>query len=55
MWDTAETSSTHVTHDMPCPQCGHATHTFLPCSDECACVPRWLPTLSVPGALALAA
>jgi hypothetical protein len=42
MWDTAETTRNTVTHDMPCSQCGHATHTYLPCSDECACVPSWL-------------
>lgn len=32
-----------ATHDMPCQQCGHATHSYLPCSDSCDCVPAWLP------------
>lgn len=39
MWDTAETTSTHLTHDMPCTTCGHAGHVYLPCSDTCDCVP----------------
>jgi hypothetical protein len=29
MWDIDETSRTHLSHDMPCPHCGHATHTYL--------------------------
>jgi hypothetical protein len=49
MWDNAERTSTHLTHDMPCTQCGHATHTYLPCSDECSCVPRWLSPSPVRG------
>jgi hypothetical protein len=44
MWDTVETSTTHLSHDRPCPHCGHATHTYLPCSDSCDCVPTWLTT-----------
>jgi len=53
MWDTVETSSTHLSHDMLCPSCGHATHTYLACSDTCHCVPApWPGTqarqLSVP-------
>jgi hypothetical protein len=43
MWDTVETTTTHLSHDMPCPGCGHATHTFLSCSDTCDCVPAPLP------------
>lgn len=41
MWDTVETNRTvtHLPHDMPCVRCGHASHTFLPCSDTCGCVP----------------
>lgn len=31
------------THDMPCPQCQHAAHTYLPCSDSCACPPTVMP------------
>jgi hypothetical protein len=38
MWDTVDTNGTHLSHDMPCPGCGHATHSYLPCSDSCACV-----------------
>ena len=30
-------SGEHLSHDMPCPRCGHARHTFLPCSDRCDC------------------
>ena len=39
MWDTPETSQVHLSHDLPCAQCGHAMHTYLPCSDTCTCVP----------------
>lgn len=34
---------TCLSHDLPCPACGHARHTFLACSDTCACVPPPLP------------
>ncbi|MCF6377732.1 hypothetical protein L2K70_08950 [Nocardioides KLBMP 9356] len=41
MWDTVETNtgrgSVHLSHDLPCSECGHARHTYLPCSDTCAC------------------
>ncbi|WP_169570530.1 hypothetical protein [Nocardioides insulae] len=43
MWDTVQISTEHMSHDLPCPHCGHALHTFLPCSDTCACVPRPMP------------
>ena len=50
MWDTvAEITASaghrhaervaHLSHEMPCTACGHAPHTYLPCSDTCACVP----------------
>ena len=42
MWDTVESQehrSVHLSHDMPCPQCGHALHTYLECGDGCDCVP----------------
>jgi hypothetical protein len=37
MWDTVDTGGTHLSHDMPCAGCGHGQHTYLPCSDTCAC------------------
>jgi hypothetical protein len=37
MWDTVDTSGTHLSHDMPCTGCGHAGHSYLPCSDACSC------------------
>ena len=37
MWDTVQTSRTRLSHDLPCPGCGHAAHTYLPCSDSCRC------------------
>jgi len=43
-WNIVETRTTHLSHDRPCPHCGHATHTYLPCSDGCDCVPTWLTT-----------
>lgn len=40
MWDTVESiPATHLSHDMPCPRCGHAKHTYLACSDTCGCRP----------------
>jgi hypothetical protein len=43
MWDTAQTVTSHLSHDLPCSRCGHAQHTFLPCSDTCGCVPSLPP------------
>ena len=43
MWDTVQTTEIHLTHDLPCPECGHAVHTFLLCSDTCDCVRTVLP------------
>jgi hypothetical protein len=43
MWDTVETSGDHLSHDMPCPRCGHAVHTFLSCGDGCDCLPTLMP------------
>jgi hypothetical protein len=50
MWDTVQSNEIHLTHDLPCPRCGHAVHTYLACSDTCACAPTVLP-----GSLGLAA
>lgn len=50
MWDTVQTNEVHLSHDLPCQHCGHPAHTFLPCSDSCAC-----PTTVLPGTLVLAA
>ena len=38
MWDTVATDSSHLSHDLPCVECGNAAHSYLPCSDSCACV-----------------
>lgn len=47
-WDTVPSNKLHLSHDLPCPRCGHAVHTFLPCSDTCDCVRTVLPgTLEV--------
>jgi hypothetical protein len=43
MWDTVEDNTLHLTHDLPCPRCGHAVHRFLACSDSCGCVPPGMP------------
>jgi hypothetical protein len=43
MWDTVQTSDMHLSHDLPCPRCGHAVHTFLACRDDCACEPFVMP------------
>jgi hypothetical protein len=43
MWDTVQNNDTHLSHDMPCPRCGHAFHTFLRCDETCDCEPAALP------------
>ena len=43
MWDTVQTNDTHLSHDLPCPRCGHALHTFLACGDDCPCEPVVMP------------
>jgi hypothetical protein len=43
MWDTVPTSTDHLSHDMPCVQCGHAPHTYLACGDGCDCQPVAVP------------
>jgi hypothetical protein len=51
MWDTATditaghdyAGHAHLSHEMPCTSCGHAPHTYLPCSDTCDCVPPSIP------------
>ena len=47
MWDVVEERHTLLSHDRPCPSCGHALHTYLPCSDLCACRPADGPDLSL--------
>jgi hypothetical protein len=37
MWDTVVESTTHLSHEMPCPWCRHSVHRYLPCSDRCDC------------------
>ncbi|MDF1602491.1 hypothetical protein [Nocardioides sp. YIM 152315] len=43
MWDTVQTNTVHLSHDMPCPRCGHAPHTYLACGDGCDCEPAMTP------------
>jgi hypothetical protein len=43
MWDTVQTTTHHLSHDMPCQSCGHAIHTYLVCGDECNCKPAPMP------------
>lgn len=43
MWDTVQTGTLHLSHDLPCLTCGHATHTYLACSDACDCSPAVMP------------
>jgi hypothetical protein len=47
MWDTVQTSQEYLSHDLPCLRCGHAAHTYLACSDTCACVPAPPPGVPV--------
>jgi hypothetical protein len=46
MWHTGETTRTtgpHLSHDLPCPRCGHGVHTYLACSETCSCPPVVMP------------
>ena len=43
MWDTVQTSTVCLSHDMPCQHCGHAMHTYLACGDGCDCRPVTMP------------
>ncbi|HTW14125.1 MAG TPA: hypothetical protein VMF51_03290 [Nocardioides sp.] len=43
MWDTVQSSGEHLSHDRPCPRCGHGMHTFLACGDGCSCEPSQKP------------
>jgi hypothetical protein len=43
MWDTIQTNQQHLSHDLPCPRCRHAVHTYLACSDTCDCAPTVMP------------
>jgi len=52
MWETVMENESPLSHDAPCVRCGHATHTFLPCSDTCDCAPPL--GLGRPGLLARA-
>jgi hypothetical protein len=43
MWDTAETGAESLSHDLPCPWCGHAGHLYLPCDAGCGCQASMMP------------
>ncbi|MEP7736444.1 hypothetical protein ABKW28_02200 [Nocardioides sp. 31GB23] len=57
MWDTVDDQpdhssqpgdpgrhhGAHLSHDRPCPRCGHAMHVFLACDSGCDCQPAALP------------
>jgi hypothetical protein len=43
MWDNDRSHEQHLSHDLPCFQCGHAAHTYLPCSDTCDCPRSVMP------------
>jgi len=49
-WETVQTSELHLSHDPPCPRCGHPMHFYLACSDACDCVPPVLPGTFDPAA-----
>lgn len=42
MW-TDTSQQQHLSHDLPCPACGHPAHIFLACSDACDCAPTLMP------------
>jgi hypothetical protein len=47
MWDTVSDNDLHLSHDLPCPRCGHAMHTFLVCDERCDCAPCEMPGSSL--------
>jgi hypothetical protein len=47
MWDSVTDSEHHLSHDLPCPRCGHAVHTYLACDEGCDCAPCEMPGTSL--------
>ena len=43
MWDNVNDNDQHLSHDLPCPRCGHGLHTFLACDERCDCAPCVMP------------
>ncbi len=43
MWDAVNDDDQHLSHDLPCPRCGHGLHTFLACDELCDCAPCVMP------------
>ena len=44
MWDSVSNDDEqHLSHDLPCPRCGHGVHTFLACDEGCDCAPCVMP------------
>lgn len=39
MWNDSDTGTNaeHLSHDLPCAECGHAGHYYLPCDRDCGC------------------
>lgn len=48
MFSTETPGRTSLSRELPCLRCGHAPHSYLPCSDTCDCGP-----VEMPGAPAL--
>jgi len=46
MWETPredDGGAEPLTHEMPCPRCGHPPHLFLACGGDCDCQPDEMP------------
>lgn len=52
MWETVPIVDVHMSHDLPCPQCGHPAHSYLPCGDACDCTRSAMPGAASPVGLA---
>ena len=50
MWDTVQSTTMVLSHDMPCAHCGHALHVYLACGDGCDCAPQVMPGATPPDA-----
>jgi len=48
MMGVAQIDSHHLSHDLPCPRCGHPAHVYLACGDGCDCEPTLMPGSTLP-------
>lgn len=47
MRDAIQIDTLHLSHDLPCPRCGHPAHIYLTCDSGCDCEPTSMPGSSL--------